>query len=62
MKQCIEVYTEVDVGGGKKELIWWAGEVLQEDGEKRMVMISWDPLEDFAGWEEGGESGGETFC
>ena len=27
-----------------------------EDEEKRTVMISWDPLEDVAGWEEGGVS------
>ena len=57
VKQRIEVYTEVDVGGGKKELIWWAGEVLHvEDAKKRTVMISWDPLEDVKGWEGGGVS------
>ena len=57
VKERVEVYTEVDVGGGKKELIWCAGEVLHvEDVEKRTVMISWDPLEDVKGWEGGGVS------
>ena len=56
VKDRVEVYTEVYVGT-KKQLIWWAGEVLHvEDEEKRTVMISWDPLEDVAGWEEGGVS------
>lgn len=50
----IEYLDGVDVGG-QTELLWWTGEVLHvEDEEKGLVMISWDPLEDVSGWEEGG--------
>ncbi|EJK60232.1 hypothetical protein THAOC_19457 [Thalassiosira oceanica] len=50
----IELLVGVDVGG-QTELLWWAGKVLHvENEEKRQVTVSWDPLEDVSGWEEGG--------
>ena len=51
----VEVYTAVDVGDGK-EFIWWPGRVMGvHKADKQEVLIEWDPLEDVAGWEFGGE-------
>ena len=37
-------------------LIWWPCKVLYVENEvKRLVMVTWDPLADVQGWENGGE-------